>query len=129
LKALLVGAGAALLLAIPSRLLLGGPTERLAWSSVLVHAIVTPVSEEIYFRGIAYLAFRCKCGVYEGIIASAVFFAALHFYYFIWNPLSLLILLLSGLILTTVYEWTGSLPSAMVAHSLYNFIWLIPLKP
>lgn len=38
LKALLVGAGAALLLAVPSRLLLGGPTESLAWSRVLVHA-------------------------------------------------------------------------------------------
>jgi len=128
LKALLVGASAALLLAVPPRLLLGGPTESLAWSRVLVHAIVTPVSEEIYFRGIAYLAFRCKCGVYKGIIASAVFFAVSHFYYFIWKPLGLLTLLLLGLTLTTVYEWTGSLPSAMVAHSLYNLTWLIPLK-
>jgi len=127
-KALLMGAGEALLLAIPSRLLLGGPTEGLAWSRVLVHAIVTPVSEETYFRGIAYLAFRCKYGVYKGIIASAVFFAALHSYYFTWKPLGLLTLLLLGLTLTTVYEWTGSLPSAMAAHSLYNLTWLIPLK-
>jgi len=89
---------------------------------------VTPVSEEIYFRGIAYLAFRCKYSVYKGIIASAFFFAALHFYYFTWKPLGLLILLLLGLILATVYEWTGSLPSAMVAHSLYNLTWLIPIK-
>jgi len=107
--------------------LLGNPIKAFPWDRVLIHVIMAPVSEETYFRGVVYLAFRCKWGLYKGVVASAVFFAHLHSPYFVWNPLALPLALLLGLTLTVVYEQTGSLPSAIVAHSLYNLAQLVPL--
>lgn len=82
----------------------------------LVGAIVlTPVAEELLFRGILYQALRKHVGVALGIASSAVIFAGLHV-----RPATAPALLVLGIGLAVAFERTRSLFPSMVMHAAYN---------
>jgi len=85
-----------------------------------VLVILVPVSEEIFFRGVTYIALKDKFGKIKGMFFSAFFFAALHGFIFYFLPLFLI-----GLSLAYLYERTRSLIPCIVAHSLINLVALL----
>ena len=94
------------------------PTD-VAMLAILV-AIVVPIGEEIFFRGLTYGAFRRRLGRHAAVLASATFFAAAHL-----SPVTLLPILILGTILAYLYEYTGSLVPGMIAHAINNLAALV----
>ncbi len=80
-------------------------------------AVVVPIGEEVFFRGLVYGGLRLKWGVVVGVLASALFFAAVHVQVVHALPIFAL-----GLLLAVLYERTGSLLPGMVAHGINNVI-------
>ena len=80
-------------------------------------AIVGPMIEEIFFRGFAYPALRSRFGIRMATIGSALIFAAMHMNLMAFFPIFVL-----GLVLTYLYEKTGSLVPCMTVHILHNLI-------
>ena len=75
-----------------------------------------PVVEELFFRGLVFAALRKRgLGPVLTILATALLFSVVHF-----EPLRLLVLLPSGLVLGWVRWKTGSTGASMVAHGLIN---------
>jgi hypothetical protein len=79
--------------------------------------LIAPVSEEFYFRGYAFSAFKLRFGLLVGVAASAVFFAFIHLSAFSFLPI-----LVAGTGLALTYHYTRSLVPCMVAHAVNNFI-------
>lgn len=77
--------------------------------------IVAPLTEEIVFRGYLYPAIKHFAGPGVAAFGSALLFAMAHN-----NLPSLLPLFLFGLILSSIYERTGSLWAPIAAHALLN---------
>jgi membrane protease YdiL (CAAX protease family) len=94
------------------------PTD-VAMLAVLV-GIVVPIGEEIFFRGLTYGALRRRLGRHVAVLASAVFFAAAHVQLVEFLPILIL-----GLILAYLYEYTGSLVPGMIAHAVNNLAALV----
>jgi len=71
-----------------------------------VAAVVTPVIEEVFFRGLLYRCFRNRFSVLPASVAVGVMFGLVHTEY----PLAVLPeLAVAGLLLCLLYEYTGSL--------------------
>jgi membrane protease YdiL (CAAX protease family) len=97
-------------------MLLEGAKEPAALPALLlVGSVFAPLSEEIYFRGLAYPAFRRLAGVRMGIILCSLYFAAAHL-----DPRAFLSLAVVSIGLTYLYERTGSLLPSLAAHFLIN---------
>lgn len=88
--------------------------------TLFVGAVAAPFTEEIFFRGFVYGGLRGSIGVIGAMIVSAVFFTALHFTLELFLPIFVL-----GLILTWLYEYTGSLYPGMFLHAANNAVGLI----
>lgn len=86
----------------------------LLYSTIFV-TIFGPIFEEIFFRGFVYSAFKKKIGVLGGIFASSLLFSLLH-----TNLIGLLPIMALGILLTYLYERTGSLIPSMVVHIIHN---------
>jgi hypothetical protein len=82
---------------------------------LVVGSVFAPISEEIYFRGFAYPAFRKRAGIRGGIILCSLFFAAAHL-----DPRAFLSLVVVSVGLTYLYEYSGSIVPSVVAHFLIN---------
>lgn len=92
----------------------------LIFVSSLLAAIVGPVIEEIFFRGVIYNAIKRKCGILGGILLTSIFFSILHTHdpsYFIVGFLPIFVL---GVVLAYLYEKTGSLIPSISLHILNN---------
>jgi len=79
-------------------------------------AIISPVYEEIFYRGFLYRWFRSKYGVITGILVSSFIFTLVHIPTFNSLPFNFL----SGLVFAWTYEKTGSIYPAMIIHGLFN---------
>ena len=88
----------------------------------LAAAVLAPVAEEIFFRGFLYGGLRRRIGVIGAMIASTLFFTALHFSIDVFIPLFFL-----GLFLAWLYEKTGSLYPGILLHASNNALALIAL--
>jgi membrane protease YdiL (CAAX protease family) len=99
---------------------LGGPVEA-AWFLTLL-AVVVPVGEEVFFRGLVYGALRARWGVAVAAVASALFFTAVHLQLVHALPIFLL-----GVVLAVLYERTGTLIPAVIAHSVNNVVAVVAL--
>jgi membrane protease YdiL (CAAX protease family) len=99
---------------LPSDLLLPGPFAAL---SVIALAVVTPVAEEIFFRGFVLRGFVNRWGVAPGIVLSAVVFAGLHF-----QPSVIVPVFITGLLLGWLYWHTGSIWPGIGVHAAQNLI-------
>ena len=77
--------------------------------------ILAPLTEEVLYRLFTFLPMKERWGFWGGAIASSVVFAAMHF-----NPYWFGEMIVVGVGLAFVYYSTGSLISAMIAHSVIN---------
>ena len=98
------------------------PVRALAIFSI---AVLAPVVEEVFFRGILYRAgkywfsglqrFGKIAPAFASAIAVSILFACVHASLFAFFPIFLM-----GLILICAYERSGSLAVPIIAHSLFN---------
>ena len=94
----------------------GVTTAELVWILVLL-CVVVPVAEEIFFRGVVYRGLRARWGALVAVLASSVFFGAVHLELVHFLPILVL-----GMILAYSLERTGSLVPAMAIHALNNVV-------
>ncbi|MPL65631.1 hypothetical protein SDC9_11295 [bioreactor metagenome] len=91
----------------------------ITWQQLLLPlflaGVAAPVAEEILYRLFTFLPLKDKWGVWGGALASSVIFALMHF-----NVYWLVEMMVVGTGLALLYYYTGSLISAMVAHSFIN---------
>lgn len=85
--------------------------------TVIALAVVTPIAEEIFFRGFLLRGLVNRWGVAPGIIVSAAVFAGLHF-----QPPVIVPVFITGLLLGLLYWQTGSLWPGIFVHAAQNLI-------
>ena len=77
--------------------------------------IVTPIVEELVFRGVAYRLMRKRMGAALSVILSAVFFGLAH-----GNVLSFVYTTALGLLLAVSFEAHGSIFVPIIIHASFN---------
>jgi uncharacterized protein len=77
--------------------------------------LAAPVAEEVLYRLFTFPVLKAQFGLWGGAVGSAAIFALFHF-----NAYWLAELMVVGTCLALLYYWTGSLVSAIVAHSVIN---------
>jgi len=82
---------------------------------VVLVAIIVPVGEEIFFRGLTFGVLRRMMNRHAAVVTSALFFASAHLL-----PVEFLPILILGMILAYLYDYTGSLIPGMIAHGVNN---------
>jgi membrane protease YdiL (CAAX protease family) len=84
---------------------------------VLVIAVLAPIAEEIFFRGMLFGGLRRRLSTVPAAAISALVFGALHATTGISAVPPLIIF---GFVLALLYEKTGSLVPGMIAHMINN---------
>lgn len=84
-------------------------------------ALISPVYEEIFYRGFLYRFFSSRYGVLSGMIISSFIFTVVHIPTFNTLPLNFV----SGLIFSWVYHKTGSIIPSILIHGIFNGIAVI----
>jgi len=84
---------------------------------ILLVGVLSPIAEELVFRGILFAWLRRHVNFWIAGIASAVVFAGAHGIPDIILPTAIL-----GLLFAWIYERTGSLWPAMLAHVAHNLL-------
>ena len=77
--------------------------------------VVTPVVEEVFFRGFVYSGLVPRLGIGWAIVASAVIFSLFHLAIGVLIPI-----FVTGLLFAWLYQRTGSLWPSIVAHAGQN---------
>lgn len=95
------------------------PSDPLFAVSVLGAVLLTPVAEEVLFRGILYQSLRKSVGVIVSTATSALVFAVLHLRP---TPAAAPAFLLLGIVLAVAFERTRSLYPSMLMHATYNAV-------
>lgn len=81
-------------------------------------AVISPIYEEIFYRGFLYKWIRGKCGVGAGLIVSSLIFTVVHIPTYNTLPVNFL----SGVIFAWTYERSGSIVPGIIIHGLFNGI-------
>lgn len=84
-------------------------------------AIISPIYEEIFYRGFLYRWVRSKYGIFAGMFISSFIFMLVHIPTF--NTLAYNFV--SGLIFAWTYEKTQSIIPAMIIHGFFNGLAII----
>lgn len=82
---------------------------------LVVGAILAPLSEEIFYRGMLYPVFRKYLGPMWGAILAGLVFGLAH-----WDLWRTIPLALGGIGLCYIYEKSGSILVSVVAHGVWN---------
>lgn len=82
---------------------------------IIIGGLLVPITEEAYYRGMAFSAFARKWGIALGIVASSVFFSAAHLSGIWFAQIAVV-----GAGLAIIYHLTGSLLPGIIAHGLVN---------
>lgn len=77
--------------------------------------VSAPIAEELFFRGYAYNTFKAHWGPAPAAWASAVLFAAVHFYVLNFLPIAAL-----GVLLAAMHERHGGVAVPIWAHGSMN---------
>jgi len=85
--------------------------------ALLAAAVVAPICEELFFRGMLYRYLLRRWPVWAAAVVSATIFAAFHFI-----PILIPVFLFLGLMLTIQYQVTGSLTNSMLLHGAGNAV-------
>ena len=91
--------------------------------ALLAAAVLAPLAEELFFRGVAFNAWERERGPRWALFGSALLFAAVHLLdgaFLVFFPI-----LLVGLALAFVYQRTRSLPTVFGMHAAFNAISLL----
>ena len=78
-------------------------------------AVVTPLTEEVLFRGFVFSGLTPRLGVVKAMVVSAAIFSAFHLTLGVLIPV-----FVTGLLLALVYRKTGSLWPCILAHAGQN---------
>ncbi len=89
---------------------------------LLVACVLAPVYEELMFRAGLFRFVRQKLGRMPAFLISGACFGAMHANWAGFLPLAVL-----GMLLALVYEATGSIRVAVIAHGLFNLNTIILL--
>ena len=81
----------------------------------LVGALLVPLAEELFYRGILYPPLQSKFGVVFGVIISGGLFALAHF-----DQAWVMEVFLVGVILTYLYHRFRSIIPGLIAHIILN---------
>lgn len=82
--------------------------------------VLTPLVEEILFRGVLYQALRRTMPVGNAAVISALIFATMHGQLVLFVPFTIM-----GVILALIYERSGSLLPTILVHACNNGIILL----
>lgn len=82
---------------------------------LLVFGVVSPLAEEMMFRGVMYRRYRETRSFYYGVVWSSVFFALIH-----TNTVQMIYTFLLGILLCYVYEKFGSIKAPILLHMTLN---------
>ncbi len=80
-------------------------------------ACLTPILEELVYRGIIYARLKCLTGTVPAMIGASLIFAIMHF-----NIVQFVYALLIGIVLILFMEKTGHVYGAIVGHITANAI-------
>ena len=97
--------------------------------SVLCIGLAAPVAEEFIFRGIICSMLSADLSKTAALIVSTALFAAAHFDS--ENAIALPLAVLAGLLFGVLFQRSGSILDAIVAHSganLLAFLWLCAFR-
>ncbi|WP_142829728.1 CPBP family intramembrane glutamic endopeptidase [Planococcus soli] len=83
--------------------------------------IISPIYEEIFYRGFLYRFFSSRYGVLSGMLISSLIFTVVHIPTFNTLPVNFV----SGLIFSWVYQKTGSIIPSILIHGIFNGIAVI----
>ena len=89
---------------------------------LILGAVVAPIAEEAYFRGLVYSYLLQHGGDRVAVVGSAMIFAALHL-----DAIRFIPLFLGGMGLAWLREHTGSIYSSIVAHATWNGLMILIL--
>jgi membrane protease YdiL (CAAX protease family) len=78
--------------------------------------LLTPLFEEILFRGLLFFTLRNRFGAWNSALMSSLFFSLVHFY----SLPGFLMTFWSGFVWAIAFERTGSLLPGIAAHAIYN---------
>lgn len=80
--------------------------------------IISPIYEEIFYRGFIYRWLRTRTGAGWSILISSVIFTAAHYPTVNAMPVNFI----SGVVFAWTYERTGSIIPAIIIHAVFNTI-------
>jgi membrane protease YdiL (CAAX protease family) len=83
----------------------------------IMGAVLAPISEELYYRGMIYPVFRGYLGPFWGAILAGIIFGLVH-----WDLWRAIPLAAGGVVLCYIYEKSGSILVSALAHGLWNGI-------
>lgn len=83
----------------------------------LIGAVLAPLSEELFYRGMMYPVFRNRLGPLGGAIVAGAIFGISH-----WDLWRTIPLAIGGALLCYIYEKSGSIFISAVAHGVWNGI-------
>lgn len=87
---------------------------------ILVYCLVTPLLEEIVYRGFLLKSLASNMNWQQAVLLSSAVFSAAHF-----SGENFIQLFIIGCVLGCSYSWSGNLCSPILTHSLYNALTLI----
>jgi len=85
---------------------------------IISAGVVSPVYEEIFYRGFIYRWLRVRLGMNWGIVISSLIFTIAHFPTLNAMPVNFI----NGVVFAWVYEKTGSVIPAIIIHGVFNTI-------
>ncbi|MBI3912188.1 MAG: CPBP family intramembrane metalloprotease [Armatimonadetes bacterium] len=90
---------------------------------LLVAAVIGPIAEEVYFRGLLFGGLAERATVCRAAVLSTLTFAAMHM-----NPIALPAIIAIGLLLAWAYNRTDSLTLPIAIHILNNAVTLCLMR-
>ncbi|MCG1023498.1 CPBP family intramembrane glutamic endopeptidase [Sutcliffiella horikoshii] len=94
--------------------------EQITWFTFTIAFLsaagVSPIYEEIFYRGFLYKWLRGRWGVWAGLIGSSLIFTVVHIPTYNTLPVNFI----SGMIFAWTYEKSGSVIPAMIIHGVFN---------
>ena len=93
--------------------------------AVVTIAIAAPIAEELFFRGFVFNAWEREYGTRSALIGAALLFGLAHVPG--GTPLAVVIVLLLGVLLTSVYAWTRNLATTIGIHAAFNLASVLAL--
>ena len=128
-RGVLVGTGFSVLNLLGTIARAGAPhpsMHSVTWNSILSTSILVGFVEEIPFRGFILQKLEERCGFWMANLTSSLLFLGIHFPGWIslhmLTPALTLSIFVLGVVFALLFHYSKSLWSAIVAHSLNDFI-------
>ena len=94
--------------------------ETATWRKIFLVAsavLVSPIAEELTFRGVILAALSKRCGIVSAVLVSSLFFGAIHLSLDFFLPLSC-----AGACFALGYIATGRIGTSIAMHATFNAV-------